>query len=233
MEGTKLKWKKHVKHLGNYLSQDLSDERDIGFKKGRFYNSVNRVCALFGKMPSKIVNTLYSSYCTSFYGSQLWDFNSRFIKEMYIAWQKSIRRIWKLPYRTHTKLLRFLCSNAMHIEDQLMLRFAKLYHKMLHNENDLVSFITKNGTTYIHGTLGMNCLYIALRFKVSLNTLNNHDYTHFHEIVKNCLLHYEDESAKDIASAIIELTDARDGELEIDNLSRVDLLALLDNLCTD
>ena len=67
MEGAKLNSKDKVKHLGNILSSNLCDEDDIKYKKGRFFQSVNKVCALFSKLPCHVVNVLFNSYCTSKY----------------------------------------------------------------------------------------------------------------------------------------------------------------------
>ena len=46
MAGVQLKWKTQVKHLGNYISKDFSDMSDIEYKRGCFYQYVNKVLAL-------------------------------------------------------------------------------------------------------------------------------------------------------------------------------------------
>ena len=93
MSGSKLVWKDSVRHLGNMLHSDLTDKADINFKKGCFYHYVNKVIVLFGSLPCHTVDYLFNAYCTSFYGSQTWDLNSRYIVDMYIAWQKSVRHL--------------------------------------------------------------------------------------------------------------------------------------------
>ena len=42
------------------------------------------------------------------YGSQIWAFNKTYFYKLDVAWRKAIRRIWKLPYRTHNNLLHFI-----------------------------------------------------------------------------------------------------------------------------
>ena len=42
------------------------------------------------------------------YGSQIWAFNKNCLNKFYVAWRKAIRRIWKLPYRTHNNLLHLI-----------------------------------------------------------------------------------------------------------------------------
>ena len=47
LSGEKLHWSNHVKHLGNTLSHNLSDEIDVQVKRGHFYGFVNTLCAKF------------------------------------------------------------------------------------------------------------------------------------------------------------------------------------------
>ena len=42
------------------------------------------------------------------YGSQIWAFNKTYLNTFYVAFRKSIRRIWKLPYRTYNNLLHLI-----------------------------------------------------------------------------------------------------------------------------
>ena len=39
------------------------------------------------------------------YGCSLWNFGSNYFETFWTAWRKAIRVIWKLPFRTHCKLL--------------------------------------------------------------------------------------------------------------------------------
>ena len=42
------------------------------------------------------------------YGRQIWAFNKTYLITFYMAWKKAIRRIWKLPYRTHNNFLHLI-----------------------------------------------------------------------------------------------------------------------------
>ena len=59
----------------------------------------------FNDIQSEVKNTLFRQYCTSFYGYQACAFYTRDINDLYIVWQKAVRRIWKLPNMTHCRLL--------------------------------------------------------------------------------------------------------------------------------
>ncbi len=48
---------------------------------------------------------LFQRYCTNFYGSQLLPFFDVKIPELYIAWRVAVRRVWRVPWRTHNNML--------------------------------------------------------------------------------------------------------------------------------
>ena len=79
--------------------------------------------AKFGFLQSNILDFLFNSYCCSFYGSQLWELTSKDINEVYVTWQKAIRRIWKLHNTTHVRLLKYLSFTQKQISEQLLYRF--------------------------------------------------------------------------------------------------------------
>ena len=44
---------------------------------------------------------LHTSFCKSLYGSELWNYNSRYVEEIFVAWRKTMRKLFMPPYRTH------------------------------------------------------------------------------------------------------------------------------------
>ena len=44
---------------------------------------------------------LHSTYCMSLYSCELFNYNSKYISVLYVAWRKVIQKIFKLPMRTH------------------------------------------------------------------------------------------------------------------------------------
>ena len=152
MSNVKLVRKLKVKHLGNIINSDLSDNDDINYKCGCFYQYVNRLIVLFGSLPSHIIDRLFHTYCSSFYGSQLWNLNGKFITDIYVAWQKSLRRVWNISNRNHTCLLPFISLCGVHISIHLALRFAKMFMSMIQSDNSLLSYIAKQATYSVNGT---------------------------------------------------------------------------------
>ena len=50
------------------------------------------------------------SYCSCFYGSQLWDLSNNCIDKLCKSWRKSIRKALGIPLRTHCVYLQLLCN---------------------------------------------------------------------------------------------------------------------------
>jgi len=60
----------------------------------------------------------YSEYCSSHYGSELWELTNLRIKNYGVAWRKGLRKIWKLLYDCNS--LNFVVfSNTVLIYDEL------------------------------------------------------------------------------------------------------------------
>jgi len=67
------------------------------------------VCRFVYARRSYVKFKLFCSYCTSFYGFELWSLNSSCIEDLCTAWRKSLPLFWKLPPLTHCYLLPLIC----------------------------------------------------------------------------------------------------------------------------
>ena len=71
---------------------------------------------------------LFHSYCTSYYGCELWQLSNPNIS-FCVAWRKGLRRIWKLPSNSHCILLPII-SHCLPIFDELS---SYSLHRLLWN----------------------------------------------------------------------------------------------------
>ena len=95
-------WSNRVKHLGNVIDCDLSDVDNYNSKKGHFIASVNWFVSYFsGQVPLDCYIRLFQTYCSSHYGSVLWQLNGRGFSSFCISWNKGVRRVLGIPYKTH------------------------------------------------------------------------------------------------------------------------------------
>src|SRR5258706_30423 len=115
-------------HLGNILSETQNDEQSIIWRKNIFIGQANDVLCFFKKLKPSIKIRLLYAYCSSLYGSVLWDISHVEINRLSSAWGRAIKVIWKLPFNTHKRLLFPLCDKWDVVDDlcHRILRFFVL-----------------------------------------------------------------------------------------------------------
>ena len=88
------------KYLGCILSTNLNDFTDIDRCSKSFNRSAGILLRKFCYTDPDILFFLFNSYCTSFYGSELWTMKSgcnTILKEFSIAYHAILKKILKIP----------------------------------------------------------------------------------------------------------------------------------------
>ena len=98
----------------------------------------NCVMSKFGIGSSDIINFLFRTYCTNYYGSPLWSLSHEYINKLYYAWRKCVRREWNLPNQTHCVFLKHLYRDVT-IDRQSLGKCASFYYCAMHSKNQNVS----------------------------------------------------------------------------------------------
>ena len=130
LNGAPIEWFNQVRHLGNIVCSDLSDRADCDKKCSVFIGYFNKLTANFSNLPRVVLSKLFKSFCCSFYGSQLWNFNSSGFQKCCIAWNKAVRRLLNLPMKTHTWMLGPV-MDQLHIKEQLYVKSLKFVYTMM------------------------------------------------------------------------------------------------------
>ena len=101
---TPIEFMESTQLLGVHISNDIASSN--------ITSSIHKCCArvnsdLYGfrNVPCHIKEKLLSIHWLDLYGSQLWNYSSIDVQSLFVAWCKSIRRLWKLPNITHCLLL--------------------------------------------------------------------------------------------------------------------------------
>ena len=87
-------------YFGVILKSDITD-RAITQTVCSFYQKSNHVIANYSMLDSFSRCMLHTSFCMSLYGSELWNYNGRYIEEICVAWRKTMRKLFRIPYRTY------------------------------------------------------------------------------------------------------------------------------------
>ena len=69
------------------------------------------------------------------------------ISDVYIAWRKGLRRVWSLPYNTHTVLLTPL-SDSIPLMDEVCRRTLSFTVDPPSNNSNLVSFVSRYAVNF-------------------------------------------------------------------------------------
>ena len=161
-------------HLGHVISNNLVDNDDILKRRNDFVGQANNVLCFFSKLKSSIVYKLFQSYCMSLYGCELWLLSNTHIEDLCVSWRKCLRRVWRLPYRTHCYLLPLICE-CLPLEDEIRRWSLNFIRDCLCNSSRLVNDIANYGIYYgrYDSILGHNALFCANKFNVNICDFNS------------------------------------------------------------
>ena len=84
------------------------------------------------------LSNLHSTFCNSFYGIELYNFNKTPLINVYTAWRKCMQVIFGLPNTTHNYIISNLYYNIM---ERLDRRLVEFIYNLLHTNNSTVQSI--------------------------------------------------------------------------------------------
>ena len=123
------------KHLGNYISSSVND-RHIIENTCNLCQRSNLLISQFRPCNNETLDNLHMTYCMHMYGCKLWNLNEKDITQFKVTWRKIIRRIWKIPPKTHNNLVCNITNNIDDSIDKHMVRF--IYNSINHRNKKLV-----------------------------------------------------------------------------------------------
>ena len=94
-------------HLGHILSDDIFNV-DVSKTSGDINRQCNMLLSNFKYASSHLRNILFQKYCYSFYGSQLYPLFDNSFDPLFRHWRVAVRRVWKVPWQTHSIYLPIL-----------------------------------------------------------------------------------------------------------------------------
>ena len=211
-------------HLGHYVGKNYN-QKNISAGVSNLIGRTNIMLSRFGICSSLVKSALFKTYCTSYYGCALWSLASPDIERVYVTWRKIIRRLWNVPYRTHSNLLPVLFDDYS-IGTQLLFRFSKFILKVYNSDNAHTSMCAK--LAYFSKTPAANNIRILAQ---KLNThsvfscasINNKD-----KIVNNDNIC---DDVKSIGNCVRELCCIRDGSHTCDMMNNSEVKFMIDVLC--
>ena len=209
--------------MGSILRYDLSDVTDIEQKIGIFISQINNVNMIFEQLSACVKRVLMQTYCCSWFGCQTWEIKSSCATKMNTTWNKAVRRVLDIPYRTHRALLPYLSNNDTFYK-QHCARFIKFYNSMVTSKNASVKFIAEYVQTSVVSATGRNRVFCQLLYG---NIVINR------RMLLHNVEHIESEELDRQAVHIMQLMGVREGTVVLPGFTGDDVDQLLEVLCCD
>ena len=214
-------------HLGSYIGVS-SDKANVEKAANDLFIRANFLSSYFRSCSVRVMCNLFNSYCSSFYGSPLWNLNA--IEPLCIAYRKCIRKILCLPSRTHSRFVPFFISKP-DLQTQLLIRFVKFWHKSNASDNEVISLCCTVSTQTTSTSViakNMKCILDKLETHAEFSSLPVNMLTsQLFDYVSNSLS--EDDVI--ICNTITELLRTRNNEL-ISPLTYLEIETMIRELCT-
>ena len=116
--------------------------------------------SIFGSCNSTTKNKLLHQYCTTMYGSHLWDLTRQSVKTFCTKWHTVHRMALSLPYNTHCNLLPLIAENRP-LDCVLEYRYIGFYKTILEPKNNIVKHIAHTRLYDYTFTMGRIMLHMS------------------------------------------------------------------------
>ena len=109
---------------------------------------------------------LFNTYCMNIYGSPPWKYyDKNLLEAFYVAWRKSLRRVWKISNVTHNNLLPFThnCHPIDVILEKRCIKFVwSLYNSNYALYSNILRFSLQNGNSTLGEMYDISCINMTL-----------------------------------------------------------------------
>ena len=181
--GTLIEYVRHGVHLGHsigpvthcYMVRDVT--RD-------FLTHLNGILANFNYCDLQTKYRLFVSYCTSYYGSCLWDLQHKLVDTFYTTWRKAIRRLFGLPRNAHCNLLPLVAA-CLPIQSQLLNRCANFVNSCLNSNNCILKLLSSLALQGSGSQMASNCNLIKYVYRINSNSIITGSSSVFRHLARN------------------------------------------------
>ena len=157
-------------HLGHLLNTKNTRNAMIEHSIKEFNKSFYGFISKFDGCNTTVKSRLFHQYCSSMYGSQLWDLTNQNVEDICIQWRKKLRQVLSVSNMTHCDLLPLITDN-MPIKVQLDCKYIGFYKSIAHSDNDLVRYVAKCKLYDHASTLGRNMTYLIHKYELQVEDM--------------------------------------------------------------
>ena len=108
----------------------------------------------------------------SFYGAQYIPLYDNCLEDLCRAWRVAMRRVWRLPWTTHCRLLPHL-ADTMPPELLLARRGIAFAHQMLKSENGVMKTVAGMARCNPASILGTNIRHLEAKYSLDVSQVRH------------------------------------------------------------
>ena len=153
-------------HLGHILHTKNTHDALIDHAIEKLNNSFHGFMTRFRSCNVTSKNKLFHQYCSSMYGSQLWQMSNA--QRMYSKWRKYHRIVLEVVNTTHCDLLP-LIADSMPLECTLDLKYLSFYKSIISSENSIIKYTAQSMLLSHTSMLCKNMLHLTHKYKLSMD----------------------------------------------------------------
>ena len=142
LNGDPLPWVSSVKHLGNTLQSNNTMQLDCTQKRGKFIGKLNALKQEYHYVQPDVFVKIVNLFSTSFYGSSLWNLNSKDCEKFFTSWNVAIRHCFGVSMRTHRYLIEEI-SEYFHPQVMMSSRFVSFHSSLISSDKFPVRFLSR------------------------------------------------------------------------------------------
>ena len=161
-------------HLGHVFDTHLTDDDDILARRNSFIGQANNFFCNFPMLDVETRNSLFKVglYCNSHYGSELWNLTNNKLEDYCIAWRKSLRRLWSLPYNL-SQLSTALTSFTIPLFDEICRSVTNFIYSCLHCDSNFIRYVVLYGIQVSHtnSPVALNAAFCSLHYNTRIGNL--------------------------------------------------------------
>ena len=157
LAGRELPWVQTATHLGHELHESGKMEHDAKIKRAEFIDKSVEIRETFKfASPVEILRAL-KIYCSSFYGSMLWDLTGEGACQVFNAWTTAVKLSWDCPRDTRTYLVQQVLScDQTTAKADVLTRYGKFFKGLRASTSKEVATMANVVSRDIQTTTGKN-----------------------------------------------------------------------------
>ena len=160
--GQPLPWVERADHLGHVLHQDGQMRQDCREKRAQFIDSSVKLQEAFHFAHPHEHILATEKYCTTLYGSNLWDLSSPEAEMVFSAWRTGHKIAWNVHRGCRTYLMQqVLAPHVTSLRVQIICKFQGFFRSLLESPSNEVMVVARLAARDVRSSVGANLALIS------------------------------------------------------------------------